>query len=290
MMRRLAEFVMRGRIQAIVIASLGVLSPLFILLTLPTIGLVTLRKGWQQGAIVTLGPVATGAALAALLGVDALALYVNLGAIFVVSLIALVLRQTGSWPAALAALVALCILAVLVPSVIGFDPSVIVQEQLKLVLEAQPQEGREELEKLFSGMTEQMVGGAMALPIAFCALFGMLIARWWQAMLFNPGGFKEELQGLRLPPVLASACVVAFAFCEWRGESYVVWQGLVVLPLLVAGLGLFHWIANKKNWGVGPLVIVYITLLFPPIWFAVIVLGLTDVWIDYRKRFNLMQQ
>ena len=51
MMRALAEFIMRSRITAILVALVGSWVPL---LTQGTIGLVTLRKGWQEGILITM--------------------------------------------------------------------------------------------------------------------------------------------------------------------------------------------------------------------------------------------
>ncbi|WP_083608105.1 hypothetical protein [Teredinibacter haidensis] len=291
MMRTLAEFVIRGRFQAIVVALVGSIIPLLALLTPSAIGLVTLRKGWQEGTFVTVWVIIAIAVVFAIEGVGSFAVYLSVGAIFVACCVANVLRYTVSWSAALAAIVALSMLVSLLASATVDSPSEGLISAYQTLLDAQPQETREQLKAIVSELSAQIVIGAMAFSIAVYALMGILLARWWQAMLYNPGGLKQEMHQLRLTVALAVACLLGFAYCEWKGEDYFYWQMLVIMPLLVAGLCLCHWLVAKLKWGAGPLVALYIALvLFPPFVLLVVVFGFTDVWIDYRKRINLMQR
>ena len=53
-MRGLAEFIMRGRWQALAVAALGAGSLLFGWISASAVALVTLRKGWTEGMWLTL--------------------------------------------------------------------------------------------------------------------------------------------------------------------------------------------------------------------------------------------
>ncbi|WP_052691772.1 YybS family protein [Teredinibacter purpureus] len=291
MMRTLAEFVLRGRFQAMVIALVGSLFPLLALLTPVAVGLVTLRKGWQEGALVVGGVSLAVVAVIAVQDLGAFAVYLSVGAILVAYVVATVLRYTASWPAALSAMVAFSFLVSILASVTVSNPSEGLLGLYQSVLDSQPKETREQWVTVVRELDGQLIVGGIAFSFAVYALFGVLIARWWQALLFNPGGLREEFHQLRLNIHLAAACCIGFCYCEWQGDSYLYWQLLIVLPLLMAGLALCHWFVARLKWSVGALVGLYFSLvLFPPILLLALLLGFSDVWLDYRKRFNLMQQ
>ncbi len=58
------------------------------------------------------------------------------------------------------------------------------------------------------GPTAQ-IAGMMGAGTAMSAVLCLLLARYWQAALYNPGGFGEEFQALALPGV--DALVLALA-------------------------------------------------------------------------------
>mgnify|MGYP007113695048 CR=1 FL=1 len=45
--------------------------------------------------------------------------------------------------------------------------------------------------------------GVLAAGMFLQLVFGLLLGRWWQALLYNPGGFRSEFHQLRLYPALA---------------------------------------------------------------------------------------
>ena len=51
-MRALAEYVMRGRREALLVSTMAVVLPMFFWLGAAVVGLVTLRKGVREGAFV----------------------------------------------------------------------------------------------------------------------------------------------------------------------------------------------------------------------------------------------
>ena len=290
MVRPLAEFIMRGRVSAISIALIGSWVPI---LQQATVGLVTLRKGWQEGIIVTLWAV-----LPTMLGlwignVGLTLVYSSMAAILVSYLIAWVLRHTVSWPATLAALVALSTLSSLV--VYSAVPDITQEvlaffEELLDPGEKANTEAQQKVRELLASWNANKITGLIAFWIAVSAILGLLVSRWWQAILYNPGGFKQEFQSLRLSPSLAGVSLLAAIFCISRGSDYEFWSNLFILPLLVAGLGLVHCALSKYKGNVGVITAMYIVMLFiPPLALIVALAGASDVWLDYRKRFNLIQ-
>ena len=50
--------------------------------------------------------------------------------------------------------------------------------------------------------------GILALNVMLTSLISVLIARWWQALLFNPGAFGKEFRALSLGKYFAVVYVV----------------------------------------------------------------------------------
>src|SRR3569623_505731 len=107
-MRALAQYIMRGRMQAMLVAvAMAILSlilPPMNYLSSAVIGLVTLRRGWQEGMIIIAG---AGAVMALIsLATPLNPLYAGLFAAVVwlpMWLLALLLRATVSLPATITA-------------------------------------------------------------------------------------------------------------------------------------------------------------------------------------------
>jgi len=291
MMRTLAELILRGRWHAMVVALVGSVFPLLAIFTPAAIGLVTLRKGWHEGLFITVGTMLVVVVVLQLEGFGQFAGLINMGAVLVAYTVAVVLRYTVSWGATLAALIAFSMFASLVIGLSNDNPAEALVNAYSKVLDAQPEETQTELKTALSALTAPILVGAFAFSMALYAILGVLVARWWQAMLFNPGGLRQELHNLRLKMPLAIACVLGFSYCEFRGEDYFYWEMLFLLPLLIAGLGLIHWLVGRLKWGRPSLIAVYLGMLvLPPLLLLAATIGLTDVWLDYRKRFNLMRQ
>ncbi len=284
-MRALAEFTMRGRLQAMLVVLVGSIIPLLALFTPAAIGLVTLRRGWQEGAVLALAAIALMAAMFAANEVMPYVLYVSAGAVLVAFCVAAVLRYTVSWQMTLAALVAFSMLTSIVAMLLVVNPVESIVSSYQFVLEQQPEQVRADMEAALRGLNAKTLAGGVAFSTGVYSLLGLLLGRLWQALLYNPGGLRKELYSLRLSMPLAMACMLGFFYCEWAGEQYLYWQWLFVLPPLVAALGLIHLLVSVKSMGKAPLVVLYLALPLVAVMLAVI--GLSDVWIDYRKRFNL---
>lgn len=286
MVRALAEFIMRGRLQAVSIALLGSVLPL---LTQVTPGLVTLRKGWQEGLIVTLWAVLP-ALVALWLGDFGLAqVLASVAVVCVTYIVAGVLRSTVSWSAVLSVIVGLSALFALI---IGLGIGGVAEELeaffFKLLSSAEG-EGDSELIAQLSKWSDIRAAGLIAMWIGLSSVMGIVVARWWQAILYNPGGFRSEFYQIRLAVPLTMFSGGATAYCLMSGPDYQFWAELFRLPLLLIGLAIVHCGIAKRRLGLFAIVAAYFALIAIPVaGLLVILLGLTDAWIDYRKRFNLL--
>ena len=289
MIRALAEYIMRGRISAISIALIGSWIPL---LTQATLGLVTLRKGWKEGIIVTLWALLPTMAGLWWGDVAKSMVYASIAVIVVSYGTSWFLRLTISWSLTLmamtiaSALSALCVYLI-VPDITA-EVSAFFERLMSPANTEDNEAGIESIDSLLLWSAQKTIG-LIAFWVSVSVLTGLLVARWWQAMLYNPGGFRDEFYRLRLSPSVASFCFVATVFCLLGGEDYRFWGFLFGFPLLISGLGLVHCALGKYKVGVGAVVALYIALIMvAPLGLILSLVGFSDVWLDYRKRFNLV--
>jgi hypothetical protein len=280
-MRALAEFVMRGRTQAIGVAALAVSSQLLAVIGVAVVALVALRRGPRDGLIV-MGWAMLPAVIYAALFADASGVLVLPGTAFA----ALLLRSSRSWPLALLVAVATGVLvAVAFSTVAGsyVEQWVASAEELFRNLQQQnPQAAAQ-----FPPMRAPMVSGALGWGACGYVVLSLLLARWWQAMLYNPGGFRSEFHALRLPPAMAVGLLAAVIGIGSVGGDYAFWAMMFTVPLGIAGLALAHGAVAKLGLGKGVLVGVYLALLFIA-WakFILLLLALADSFVNFRARIK----
>jgi hypothetical protein len=163
------------------------------------------------------------------------------------------------------------------------DVDQVVAEVADLVAQVSAQAGVSEELSLVPDRT--FVLGLLAWMVALTVVCGLFVARWWQALLFNPGGFREEFHGFRLEQrvaVILFAIVVAGVALP---REYTPWVELMSLPLLIAGVALIHSSVALMNWGVHWLGLMYFGLFFIGPTGAVLVgLGLVDSILNLRSR------
>lgn len=280
-MRALAELIMRGRAQACGVAVFGSLLPI---ISPASIGLVTLRKNSSEGLIVALWALLPWLALYLTSTMSPLLTLAPAAALIVIVVAANILRTTVSWQwtligAGIASAVAVSIVGV----VASGDVDQVVAEVADLVAQVSAQAGVSEELSLVPDRT--FVLGLLAWMVALTVVCGLFVARWWQALLFNPGGFREEFHGFRLEQrvaVILFAIVVAGVALP---REYTPWIELMSLPLLIAGVALIHSSVALMNWGVHWLGLMYFGLFFIGPTGAVLVgLGLVDSILNLRSR------
>ena len=280
-MRALAELIMRGRALACGVAVFGSLLPL---ISPATIGLVTLRKDSSEGLIVALWALLPWLALYLTGSMSPLLTLAPSAALVVIVVAANVLRTTVSWQWTLIG-VGLC--SAVAVSIVGIvasaDIDQVVAEVAELVAQISAQAGVSEELSLVPDRT--FVLGLLAWMIALTVVFGLLVARWWQALLFNPGGFREEFHGFRLErrvAIILFAIVVAGVMLP---REYTPWIELLSLPLLIAGVALVHSSVKIMDFGGHWLGLMYFGLFFiGPTGTVLVGLGLVDSILNLRSR------
>lgn len=294
-MKALATFVMRGRSTAALVAAAAAvlfwLFPPFLIVSGATVALVTLRRGAVEGAwlmaLAGFGAVAlTGLALGTLWPM----LDVLPACWLSVWLLAVVLRATVSLSRTFQAAALLSLLGVAGFYLALGDPAVWwggVLGQWEQALTPLAPADRTTLDQLLALLKEwapylpgQAVGAALLFVLA-----GLLLGRWQQALLFNPGGFQPEFHQLRLGRPLAVLTLMLLGAALWSAWPPLT-NLMLVLSLLytVQGIALVHAVAFKRRLSPAWLLLFYLLLLVPALSQLVMALGVADAWADFRNR------
>ncbi len=274
---------MRGRLSALLVVVAGASSMLFCWVSAAVIALVTLRKGAGEGAWLLLWALLPAGMLLFYMG-DSGPVAMLVGTMF----LALVLRTTVSLSAAVLASVA-------VGGVTGLALLAFGDQLLELLvaffaeflgnLEQQLSQGDTQAVVLNRPTTLQLAGMLGAVS-AVSSVMCLLLARYWQAALYNPGGFGEEFRVLYLTPTATAALVLPALGVFALGSEYQTWAMILMVPLTFAGLALVHARAKRRGQGTGWLTGFYLAwLILDPVKLVVVGAAIADSWIGFRQRW-----
>lgn len=295
-MRALGAYILRGRAQALLVTGgsglLSLLLPPFSYLSGAALALVTLRYGAAEGLIVMSGSAAAAVALGMLtLGSYVPALLLVLLLWLPLWLLAAVLRPTGSLALAVQAGAAVGVMWILAFYAWVHNPSAwwgellqgvrpALQEQMDLQL---PPDLDRYLQALASMMT-----GALSAAMVLNLLVTLFLARWWQALLFRPGGFRAEFYGLRLGHAAAGIVIAPIALAVLGSGTLARICGdalwIVVAVYMICGLALVHDVATRLKLHLGWLIVLYVLLTIDPVHGTLVLalLGYADSWLNLR--------
>ncbi|MEJ2760611.1 MAG: DUF2232 domain-containing protein [Gammaproteobacteria bacterium] len=297
-MRALGNYIMRGRLHAIGVVSVMtmlslLLPPLTYVLSGAPVGLVSLRRGARIGMQVILGSMVVMALLCYPAGINPL-----LAPAFAVSvwapvwLCAVILRLTESQGLLVMAAGALgavfvVLMHLMVDDVTGWWKSWFdtwVQNHMT------PDAASRYHSLLDSAMP--MMNAMMASGMVISLVLTVILARWWQAILYNPGGFKAEFYRLRLPRYLAAAtfAVAVLSLVDVGLDKGLFRDLLAVLVFLYLfqGVAAVHRTVSARELSSGWLVGMYVLLLLLPPQTALLIacVGMVDSWMGERKSLS----
>ncbi|MGB4073828.1 hypothetical protein [Pseudomonas sp.] len=288
-MRALAEFIMRGRMQATLVVVVSAALPLLFWLSAAAGSLVLLRRGWSDA----LGILAW--ALLPAIGWwyfgEPRTLLVLLGALS----LALLLRANLSWNRVLLCSVALGLVYGLVLGAVFREPieamAFELQKLMPQMLDGVHQQMSVDERAQLDSLIAPVLTGLIAALLQIVSLLSLMLGRFWQAQLYNPGGFGREFRALRLPTPLAMLLLVGMLLGPNLGPQMAMLTPLCSVPLAFAGIALLHGLVTQgrlaKFWLVG----LYITLLlFMQLTYPLlVVLAIVDSLLDFRGRFERKQ-
>ena len=299
-------FILKGRIQAIVIAAMAavmsmVLPPLSHV-SGAVVALVTLRNGASAGALVGVGAGLVLLILGFVASVESSVVnfYVlsMVCAVWIPVLIgALILRNWRSLSLSLTAVSLLALVMMLVFYMVIGDVKAwwytILESVFSVMLQSQAMQLTSfEIEQWLNNFAAIMTGVVSA-AMLYTMMINLSLARWWQALKFNPGGFRQEFHGLKLDKRIA-AVALPFAVLSSLGTGAFQAFGQDAMVLIMAlfslsGLALVHAVVAFKKLPKAMLAIMYLMAVFllPQIVVVLAAAGLTDSWLDFRRRLGM---
>ncbi len=297
-MNFLASYIMQGRMQAATVASvLAILSfvlPPLSILSAAAVALVSLRKGQFEGIlIVAVAVVAVGALGQVLFGDFVFAVGYALGFWLPVWVISIVLRETGRLSVAFEVVLALGMIAIGTVYLLSDDPAIFWQQRLQLIMQPMlddPSIGVEP-DKLKHGLSvaSHYMTGILVTGTVSTLILSLLVGRWWQANLYNPGGFRTEFLLVKSRSLVAYVCLCVFVIAIIAngslGEATQNMSVLAFFLYLVVGTAVLHVLVSATKLKRMLLPAFYVTvLLIPHAMLPVALVGFTDTWQNWRRR------
>ncbi|VVQ31690.1 hypothetical protein PS943_02472 [Pseudomonas fluorescens] len=284
-MRAIAEFIMRGRMQATLVVAGCATLPLLYWLGAAAGCLVLLRRGLKDA----IGVLALGllpALIWWLYSDDPRALLVLLGSWS----LALVLRASESWNRVLLVSIAMgVVFSVVLGTIFGPQIEMLAQALIKVM----PSLLGDVYQKLsvdeqahFASLIAPVLTGLIAALLQIVSVLSLLVGRYWQALLYNPGGFGREFRAIRFPLLPAMLLLACMLLGPNIGPQMAMLTPLCSVPLVFAGLALIHGLVAQKRLARFWLVGLYVTLLLfmQLIYPLLVVLAIVDSLIDFRGR------
>lgn len=292
----LASFVMRGPVQAAIPAALFLVLALFLppfaWLSGAVVGLVFLRQGGSGGLRV----LASGALLVALVVVGLGGSFIaglQLVAVFWVPVVILSLTLRETVDLGKAFLIAgLCAMLIVLGLYLVMGQPELFWE--KMILDQFPLEEFSRQMQIDADLLQtaieqvsHMMSGAFVTIMMLGTFASLLLARYWQASLFNPGGFQTEFHELRLGALPAILAIGVSAMAALTGlPVFVNTAPIAIAVFFFQGLAVFHGLVKKRSMNKGWLIGIYLLLLFlfPHTMVLLGALGMADNWINIRER------
>ncbi|MBA1202850.1 hypothetical protein G7009_13985 [Pseudomonas capeferrum] len=274
-MRALADFIMRGRVQATVVVVVSAVLPLLFWLSAAAGSLVFLRRGFKDASSVLVWGLLPALALWIFGEPSTLMVFVGTLAL------AASLRAGHSWSRVL-------LFSIPLGVVYGVVLGSVLREPLEMLAgaleKALPQiDGRPMIP---SELITPLLISSSAASMQLISVLALVLARYWQAALYNPGGFGREFRELRLPAVPTLVLVSIMVLGPFFGSQFLTLAFASSVVLFLAGLALIHGLVAQGRLANFWLVGVYVTLIWPmqPTYLLLVVLAIVDSLVDFRGR------
>lgn len=285
--------------QAIMVASvfalLSLIFPPVSIVSSASVALITLRRGAKEGGYILICACLASALLGIfLMGSFQFPILYGLMLWSPIWLISVILREGRHLFLAIEVVIAIA--AIAIAGVYFYQPDMAqfwqtqLDPLLKLALtQSYPDMPVADIARSLSVFYHFIVTGLVALIYVAGVLAGLFLGRWWQANLYNPGGFKKEYLNLQGQNELAIVTLVimsaALLFSGVIAE--ICWNIGVLLFMLYALVGtiVLHCVFATMKMKRFMLPFLYITmLLIPHALIPAAILGLADTWLNLRNK------
>lgn len=289
-MQAVLTWIMNSRWRAVLLVWLTGSVQWLSLLSGGLVALVGLRRGPMEGLTVALLAAACLIPLALVTGLPAWHLSAaGLSLWLPVLVMAWSLRRTASLARCfqLAALFGgMLVLAFFASQEAGSETSRrLVDEILVPLLEAS-RDGTPEEQALQA--LAALVPGILATALTAALVISLILGRWWQAILYNPGGFQSDFHELRHGQVAIMLGGLLFILAAVTNIALIDNLALVaILLLMFQGLAICHAMVHRRGKSSFWLFPLYAMLLLMalPVMSLLAALAILDNVIDFRGRF-----
>lgn len=303
-MRGLAAYIMRGPVYGtLVTAVFAILTPIIppmVVISGAALTLTTLRKGAKGGLIVGTGATLLAMAIYRLLMGDGLPA-VNLAIVVFIPLfiLGLIYRNSASLTRTLTVLAVLAsVMSIMVYVSLG-DPQSwwtkvveinILPELENRGVDLNSPEGKQIL-SFFAWLGKVLIGVFIYFYTMILA-GSLLLARWWQSSLYNPGGFRDEFYNLRFGKAFAIAMIVVLgiSFIDDGNTGSIVLNVAIaaMFIFMLQGIALMHSVVALRGMNILWLVFMYAMMIFAiqQMTMVLTVIALVDSWLDIRRRLS----
>ncbi len=300
LLRRFTDFILQNRLQAMGIAFILAFIPLIGTISIIIAAFVTLRRGVFEGALVlfaatapdVIGYIVYPATNQNIFTIDAFIIVIVSN--ILTWLFAVILRRYRRWNVTLefTALVGILFIS----GVHVFYPDIQNWWQVQLhnaFTQAAAETGKLNAQEAIGNASAEVATiakhyatGFATTSVLFNALLQLLLARWWQAIIFNPGGLRQELYQIRLSQVAAVTFVTGLILTYLGNDLVLDIMPVLYFVFIVAGLSLIHSLVALTKLGWLWLLLVYLAIicLFPLSAVIVSVIALLDALVDVRKQ------
>lgn len=296
MLKKFGEFLLAKDINAIIIAFLAALLPVF---TFPTgfiavliVGLVTLQKGPKAGLWVLSWVALPSIALAVLhkIGLSDLLVLRCLVIWFLASL----LRRYQTWSLLFDIVVVVGVIAI--AALHWWNPQLeqwwviqLTDTMQKMIADAKVKEAATASAELAKHIAP-IATGVIAFFISTTVLIELAVVRWWQTIMFDPHKFSQEAVEFRAGKIVSLLAALFFVLTMMKSPFATDAFAITLLPLFFAALSLLHFLARRNRRLIYLLIVIYAGFIFLPVLVvsALAVIAFVDTWVDFRKRLGVV--
>lgn len=126
--------------------------------------------------------------------------------------------------------------------------------------------------------------GAAGVSFAASAIVQLFIARHWQAVQINPGGFRAEFHTLSFGKTAALLALSVIAAAAVLGAPSLRAIAMIAGSVFtLQGLAVIHTLLASRGMAAGWLIGVYGLLIVPQTWLLLAALGLLDNYVPLRR-------
>lgn len=293
----LARFILKGHSQAALVAAstamLGLLLPPVAWLSGAAVALVTLVNGHRNGLLVTaIAGIGTAVLAGLILSLPELAIYYILLVWLPVVMVAVVLRQTVSLVLSLQLIAGVSLLGIIVLYLFFPDFGEIWRSSLNmmaddLIANSNGTLDTEQLQQIIDQVI-RILPGFFASSFMIGTMLSLYVARWWQAVIYNPGGFGKEFRAINLGKATALiALAIAITASIINADIFNAMVLVVFALYLNQGVAVLHAVFAARQLNAVWLFMIYLFMFFIPHTVVLLALaGLADAWIDFRRRLS----